>query len=343
MKRNIKISALLGLSLLLVACNQNTPQDKASVENAVVEDNRSEAQLAENTAPSMNSAEESQTTEVDTDGQYLIYSASLDYEALEYDLAKEEIVKQISAAQGKIQFQNEGQYEAGGMASSNSKLRELSLTVRIPQDKFASFFDQLQNLEQAEMTNASQGSEDVTKSVTDLDIRIQAVEDRIERLNELNKKADKIEDIMTIQTEIENGIVERDQYLAQQSQLTDQVDLSTVTINLRETLTSAREENEKYSFGNRLSTTFKETLVNTRRLFEDSVLFLIRILPVLCLLLIVFLIYWYLIRPIIKALFSNKKIKKTEKKVKPFNENNKEKEIESHEETIITSKEEADK
>ena len=285
MKRSIKVSALLGMSLLLVACNQDTPKDKALVENAVVEDNRAENQ---DTAPSMNSAGESQTTEVDTNGQFMIYSASLDYEALEYDLAKEEILKQISAAKGQIQYQNEGQYEAGGMASSNSKLRDLSLTVRISQDKFASFFDQLQSLEHAEMTKASQGSEDVTKNVTDLDIRIKAVEDRIERLNELNKKADKVEDIMTIQTEIENAIVERDQYLAQQNQLTDQVDLSTITINLRETLTSAREENEKYSFGNRLSTTFKETLVNTRRLFEDSILVVIRLLPVLCLLLIIF-------------------------------------------------------
>ena len=317
-----KMLRLISLSLVLifslVACGTETQNKTAQNYSSSQSDQMLvEEANSDQSVKSKKDKTESQTNTETPSDRYLIYTASLEYETLEFQNSKETIYKIIQDHKGQIQYENENQLSSSYSKDKEAGLKNLDLQIRLPQVEFEKAYKALQDLESAKLLTSNQGSEDVTQSVTDLDIRIKAVEDRIDRLNELLKKAELVEDLIRLQQEIETAIVERDQYLAQKAHLEDQVAMSTINISLRERLVIEEASNVKYSFTDRVSRSFSQALVGTRRLLENIVIHLIDLIPLLVALLIGLLIYFILIRPIAKQIKLRQPTKVKENKMKP--------------------------
>ncbi|MGF3195620.1 DUF4349 domain-containing protein [Facklamia sp. P13055] len=239
----------------------------------------------------MRMTNETYQEEVAADQAYLIQKADLYFETLKYEEAKQALFEVIEKSKGSIHYQNEYLIDGGQFSDSEQELRELILTARIPQANFNQTVEKLQDLPAVSLQSSSRGSQDVTRSVNDIDIRLQAVEDRLDRLNALLDQAEKIEEIVQIQTEIENAIIQRDQYLAEQANLENQIEQATINITLSERYVLAEERNQNYSFIGRIANTFKEALISTKWMLENLVLLLVAALPFLMICLAIYLLY----------------------------------------------------
>ena len=148
---------------------------------------------------------------------------------------------------------------------------------------------------------------------------------RIERLTELLNEAESITDIIEIQNSLDEAIVERDQLLAEQQYLNDQVSRSTITVSLKEVLELGDGVTRQRSFWDELVKALSETGYRAIDVLQQGILTLVFLLPYLLFLVILYLIYRWLIKPILKAIglknpFKRKNKEKTANQVVKTND-----------------------
>ena len=108
--------------------------------------------------------------------------------------------------------------------------RYATVTAQIPADALDAFLPDVTALGDVESMDIS--SEDVTTQVIDLDARIAALQTSIERLTQLLTDADRVEDLIAVESELARRQADLDSLTSQRAWLSDQVAMSTVTISL---------------------------------------------------------------------------------------------------------------
>ncbi|GAA4382897.1 DUF4349 domain-containing protein [Agromyces bauzanensis] len=105
-----------------------------------------------------------------------------------------------------------------------------SLTLRIPSDELDGVVDELREL--GTVNSVSMNASDVTQQRQDLDARIDALSASVDRLRELLATATSITDLIAIESELTTRQAELDSLTQQRDWLVDQVDYSTLTVEL---------------------------------------------------------------------------------------------------------------
>jgi hypothetical protein len=105
-----------------------------------------------------------------------------------------------------------------------------SLTIRIPDAQLETYLDRLATV--GDVTFLSTSTLDVTTTVIDLDARIATLDTSIMTLAALQADATSVADLVAVESELTARTAERDSLVAQREFLQDQVDLSTVYINI---------------------------------------------------------------------------------------------------------------
>jgi len=105
-----------------------------------------------------------------------------------------------------------------------------SLTLRIPSDELDGFVDELRAL--GTVNSVSMNASDVTQQRQDLDGRIDALTASVDRLQELLSEATTVADLIAIESELTTRQAELDSLTQQRDWLVDQVDFSTITVDL---------------------------------------------------------------------------------------------------------------
>jgi hypothetical protein len=137
--------------------------------------------------------------------------------------AADETSRIVESAGGRVDSRTERAATDGNKGSAN-------LTVRIPSAKLTTTMDQLGRLGTVEDVAIS--SDDVTGQSQDLDARITALRTSVDRLLALMSTATSTQDLITIESALSERQGDLESLEAQQRQLKDQVDLSSVTLNL---------------------------------------------------------------------------------------------------------------
>lgn len=289
---------LLGLLLMgiLTGCATDNGSQTTTYEEAYrVEDTKM--------APDMESAaNQNIVTGQSNEDVSLIHTGEVSLQTIAYDEDKQNLLDIINKSNGSIQYQDE--YQDINQYSSNSTTKQLFnlyLTVRVPQEDFEVLLEQLTDGGVGELVGTSRGSEDVTRSVRDFEIRLDSIDARVERLNELLEQAENIADIIEIQNNLDSAILERDQILSEQDYLTDQVARSTINIRLREVMELDDGVTTQLSFWDELVRAISQTGYRAIDVLQQGILSLIFILPYLLFIVILYLIYRWIIKPILKA------------------------------------------
>ncbi|MRI86154.1 DUF4349 domain-containing protein [Aerococcaceae bacterium WS4759] len=312
-----RITSILFAAMILTGCGTQS--------------NYSETSQSYNLDTAQVEMERADVTEVGqetTDAQALIHTATVQMQTVTYDETKAALMALIEDSSAQVQYQdeyNQTYYDYATNTQSQDRLYTLALTLRIPQDDFDSLLTALTNGDIAEVTSTSRGSQDVTTSVRDLDIRVESLNARIERLTELLNEAESITDIIEIQNSLDEAIVERDQLLAEQQYLNDQVSRSTITVSLKEVLELGDGVTRQRSFWDELVKALSETGYRAIDVLQQGILTLVFLLPYLLFLVILYLIYRWLIKPILKAIglknpFKRKNKEKTANQVVKTND-----------------------
>ena len=104
------------------------------------------------------------------------------------------------------------------------------LTIRVPVDQLDTVLSSLESL--GIVDSLSRSKSDVTLAVTDLNARIASLQQSLNDLRALQAQATNVGDLITVESAISSRQAELDSLLAQQTYLTDQVDMSTISLTL---------------------------------------------------------------------------------------------------------------
>ena len=167
----------------------------------------------------------SQTTQVN---RKLIRTFDMQIETKEFDTVLSGIQSKVQELGGYIEQSSLD----GGSAYYSSYNRYSNLTVRVPSDKLDGFIENVK--ENANVTYISESTEDITLNYVDVESRKIALETERDRLLELLEKAETVEDIITIEGRLSEVRYKLESYASQLRTFDNQVDYSTVHINIHE-------------------------------------------------------------------------------------------------------------
>lgn len=119
---------------------------------------------------------------------------------------------------------------ADGSSDADVTNSYATVTVQVPADRLEDFLTAIADLGTVDSRTVS--AQDVTLQVVDLDARIDALTTSITRLEQLLARAETVEDLLAIETELSRRQADLDALQAQRTWLGDQVAMSTVTVSL---------------------------------------------------------------------------------------------------------------
>ena len=182
----------------------------------------------------------------------IIRNASLSVQTLEFDAFLEKLNTAVNEIGGFIESSDIG----GRTYYNQSKLRSAYLVIRVPASKLDAFINTVDGL--GNVTSKSTGLRDVTTSYIDSEKHLEALRTEQSALLEILKNATTVEDIITVQDRLSDVSYEIESYESILRSYDDQIDLSTVTLNLNEVERETIVEPE--TFGQEVSRRFNESL-----------------------------------------------------------------------------------
>ncbi len=170
------------------------------------------------------------------------------------------------------------------------------MTVRIPENHFDRFMEQLEELGKAANIETSQT--DITMQYVDLESRLNNQKAQEERLIEIMEMADTVEEILEVERELYRVRGEIESMTAQFTYMRDQVAYSTITVSLREE-SIPTESISPLGFQN-IGSRISQAFIGSINFLLNTVSFLIvaavALIPVMFLLAVPVLLIWLLVR-----------------------------------------------
>ncbi len=133
-------------------------------------------------------------------------------------------VQRIVDAQGGDVTEESTETDEDGAASYSR------FVIRVPSSKFSAAMSALEDVDGVVASN--RGSEDVTTQVIDNDVRVRAQEASLKRVELLLAEASSLKNLIWIESQLTTRQAELDSLKSQQSWLTDQTSLSTITVDI---------------------------------------------------------------------------------------------------------------
>ena len=192
-------------------------------------------------------------------GQKLIRNAWMELESTEFDeasLALKELTEEFG-----------GYFENSSVANYKDGARWGDYTVRIPAERFDAFLEQAGTL--CHLTWQEMSQEDISEVYYDTAGRLETQKIKLERLQELLSKAEKMEDIITLESAISETEWMIEDLSGTLRRYDGKVDYATVHINLREVYKLSSVETVPETFGQRMSAAFAEGLRDCGDRLED--------------------------------------------------------------------------
>ena len=216
------------------------------------------------------------------DGQKIVYTASLSMQSLEYDQSAASIRRKIREAGGFSEAESEydKDYNWYRYNSSSSSTRSLSITARIPSDKFEAFLNSLSG--DGKIMSKSVNAQNISQVYANKETYKKALEKEQERLLAMMDKAETIEDMITVETRLSEVERQLNSYKTDLSQMDKDVEFSTVYIDLQE-VKRYTETVEKTTFREKLGFAFEDAISSFRDFCEGVILFVVRNFPFLIL------------------------------------------------------------
>lgn len=171
-------------------------------------------------------------------------------------------------------------------------------SIRIPKENIESFKSELKTI--GNITAESINKDDVTKYYKDTESRLKLVTAKEKRLLELLEKAEKIEDIIAIESELTNTIYEKEMLEKSLQAIDEKIDYTTLNLNILEVRNFSNTDKADSSLLIRLKNAFKDSFFAFKLAVENFIIWIVFALP-----------YILIIGPIIiLAIFLIRKVRK---------------------------------
>ena len=217
------------------------------------------------------------------DGQKIVYTGNLSIQTLEYDKSAASIRKKIREAGGFSESESESDrdYNWYRYSTGSSSTRSLSITARIPSEKFESFMDSLSG--DGKIMNRSMNAENISQVYANKETYKKALEKEQERLLAMMDKAETIEDMIAVESRLSDVERQLNAYKTDLSAMDKDVQYSTIYIDLQE-VKRYSDETPTTTFPEKVKYAFEDAISTFRDFCEGIILFVVRSFPFLILL-----------------------------------------------------------
>ncbi len=196
-------------------------------------------------------------------GRKMIYTANLQLETREFDKSLAGVNDILARYNGYVE-----QNQVSGVPEGKTGGRSASFTLRFPIANYDKAMGDLAAL--GNLLSRTESTEDVSRQYVDTEARNKTLTLQRDRLYELLAKADKMENIISLENEITRLTTEIEQMSAQLRFWDDKVSYSSVSINLRELVTPPQSViPPDPDLNTRRSGAFYDTLNSMREGFEE--------------------------------------------------------------------------
>lgn len=161
-------------------------------------------------------------------------------------------------------------------------LHSANYTVRIPSENFDRFVAYREDIGTVTSTNV--WTDDVTDSYYDKEARLQSLETKQQRLLELLEKAEDMEAIIALESELSDTIYEIELLTGSLRKLDNQIAYSTIHIYLEEVREVTEPVAMPKTLGERMAHQFRRSMENLVEFCEDFLVWFVGALPVLVIL-----------------------------------------------------------
>ena len=163
------------------------------------------------------------------ENQKLIRTVYMDAETLDMDPLMGWIESRVASLGGYFEQKS---IRRSGSRDDGSYYKYADLMIRIPAENLDQFVSQMGD--EANITSTSESTENVTLQYVSTQSRVTALETEQKRLLELLENAETMEDLLTIESRLTDVRWELENYASQLRVLDNQVNYSTVYLNIRE-------------------------------------------------------------------------------------------------------------
>ena len=222
----------------------------------------------------------------------IIYTYNYSVETKQFDTFMDAVQKRINEYGGYLESS-----ETNGNSEMNIR-RYANMVIRIPADKMHSFLAMVK--ENSNVTYSSSSTENVTLSYVDMQSHIKALKTEQETLMGILEKAEKLEDIITIQNQLTNIRYELESYESQLRVYDNRINYSTLYLDINEV---ERETNvaTELTYGEEIRKGLSDTMYSIGQgLREFSIWFIVN-LPILLIWAVILVILFLAVRGILRA------------------------------------------
>jgi hypothetical protein len=213
--------------------------------------------------------------------QKIIFRSDMTLETETFDETLAKIDIKVKATGSYIETAN-----ISGNIAYQDELRYASLVIRVPSDRFEDMKKEAATWGHLISSNTS--SQDVTKQYIDTEARLKALKIQEERLLALLGKAEKLDDILLLESRLSDVRYQIESYTGSLNELDTLVDYATIALTIHEVKSiSVSPDN----FGQRIAETIKDSFIQLGKFVESGLIALIYLIPYMIIIaLLVFLI-----------------------------------------------------
>ncbi len=205
--------------------------------------------------------------------QKLIYTYNYSVETKEFDSFYEKVNQKVIQTGGYIEHS-----ETNGSAADGIN-RSANLTLRIPAEQMDQILTLLDS--DANVTYQSRSSENVTLQYVDMESHLKALRTEQEALLQLMEKADKLKDVIALQSQLTQVRYEIESYESQLRTYDNLVDYSTLYLDIIEVERTTTVPSSKISFFDEIGNRFSDNVYALGQWLRALAVWLIGSLPIL--------------------------------------------------------------
>ena len=276
MKKFLALLLALVMALALVGCGASAPKTEAFMDmttsdgaamdmgfdagGAPMEDYKEEAEY-------QNGAFEEYPSTTDNEklkDVKMVYTANMDLQTLSFDQADADISALVE--------EMGGYFEQRSISNRSSGYRYAEYTVRVPAEKFNDFCSQMGTL--CHLVYKNESADNITESYYDTQSRLVTAQTKLERLQELLRRAESMEDIITIESAISETEWTIENLTGTLRTYDSLVGYSTIYMTLHEVSELSGQGQAPVTFGDRLGESFLDGLKSIGRTAQNFAVWL---------------------------------------------------------------------
>jgi len=276
MKKFLALLLALVMALALVGCGASAPKTEAFMDMTTSDDAAMDMGFDAGGAPMEDFKEEAEYQNgafeeypSTTDGDKLkdvkmVYTANMDLQTLSFDKADADISALVE--------EMGGYFEQRSISNRSSGYRYAEYTVRVPAEKFNDFCSQMGTL--CHLVYKNESADNITESYYDTQSRLVTAQTKLERLQELLRRAESMEDIITIESAISETEWTIENLTGTLRTYDSLVGYSTIYMTLHEVYELSGQGQAPVTFGDRLGESFLDGLKSIGRTAQNFAVWL---------------------------------------------------------------------